>query len=197
MWRMNQVHGCHVLMVNDGSMMSGVLPTADAAVSSRCEVGVVVKVADCVPILVADRHGDGVAAIHAGWRGTAQLIARSTVETMAHACGRPTSAFVAALGPSIGACCYQVGADVLAGFEARAAVAREGTYLRWFSQREGDRLQLDLWRANRDQLLAAGVPASSIHVARLCTACHPGRFFSYRREGERAGRMLAAIRRRH
>jgi copper oxidase (laccase) domain-containing protein len=88
-----------------------------------------------------------------------------------------------------------VGPDVREGVASLGQRFDADAAARWFSPGD-DRLQLDLWRANRDQLIAAGVPDSSIHVAGLCTACHAEHFFSYRREGKRAGRMLAAIRKR-
>ena len=93
-------------------------------------------------------------------------------------------------GPSIGPCCYTVGAELMEAF--RGAGQDHADLGRWF--RHGERLQLDLWTANRDQLEAAGVPASAIHVSGLCTACHPDWFYSYRREGAAAGRLVGFIR---
>jgi YfiH family protein len=192
--RLNQVHGCRTVAIDldPAQTESTDLASADALVSNRTDVALAVKTADCVPILLADRRGRGVAAVHAGWRGTAQAIVAHAVETLRQRYGAEPASIVAAIGPSIGACCYEVGPDVRAGFETMGA---GGAMLeRWFAPGAGDRLQLDLWRANRDQLEGAGVPADSIHVAELCTACHVSRFFSYRREGTRAGRMIAAIR---
>ena len=93
---------------------------------------------------------------------------------------------VAAVGPSIGACCYEVGTDLAEHFSAHPDASR------WFSRHE--KPHLDLWRATRDQLERAGVPAPQIHVSALCTFDHPGLFHSYRRDGKRAGRLVAAIR---
>jgi polyphenol oxidase len=193
--RLDQVHGCATLVVESAARPDG-NPRADALVSDRADVALAVKAADCVPVLLADRDGRAVAAIHAGWRGAAQGIVMSTVAMLAARFAIDPAAIVAAIGPSIGACCYQVGPDVRAGFAAAPAPLSADRIDRWFAPGAGDRLQLDLWQANRDQLEAAGVPASSIHVAGLCTACHVDRFFSFRREGKRAGRLLAVIRRR-
>jgi hypothetical protein len=151
-----------------------------------------------------------VAAVHAGWRGTAADAARSAVEALAHHFGSAPEHLVAAIGPSIGPCCYRVGQDVRAAFEA--AGARDGSIDAWFSETPagsalrgvpgtdpsasggGPALFLDTWRANADQLRRAGVPAGQIHVSRVCTSCHRDTFHSYRVDGERAGRMVGIIR---
>jgi YfiH family protein len=134
-----------------------------------------------------------VGAVHAGWRGTAQAIVVRTIEAMQARYGIAPDEIVAAIGPSIGACCYEVGPEVRAGFETMGGHAAP-TLDRWFTAGRGDRLQLDLWRANREQLEAAGVPGASLHTAALCTACHVRAFYSYRREGALTGRLIAAIR---
>jgi YfiH family protein len=195
--RLDQVHECTTLVVEEESRRTGGNPRADALITDRVDVALAVKTADCVPILIADRERRAAAAIHAGWRGTARGIAAGTVLSLRTRFEIEPDALVAAIGPSIGACCYQVGPEVRAGFAgaSRAPVAAD-VVDGWFAAGDGDRLQLDLWRANREQLEAVGVPAASIHVAGLCTACHVDRFFSYRRESARAGRMLAVVRKR-
>ena len=109
LWRLDQVHGCWALRVDASALPAGeALPSADAAITTRTDVAVAVKAADCVPILLA--HPDGaVAAVHAGWRGTAQGIAGRTVTDLAAAAGGSTRDILAAIGPSIGPCCYEVG----------------------------------------------------------------------------------------
>lgn len=191
--RLDQVHGCTVIAVDGADRPLDGNPKADALMTDRPDAALAVKAADCVPILIADQHRRVVAAIHAGWRGTAQRIAPALVRSLQERFGVEPETLVAAIGPSIGACCYEVGPEVRKGF-LDAPGAESEAIDRWFTPGEGDRLHLDLWRANRDQLESAGLPASAIHVAGLCTACHVDTFFSYRREGARAGRMLAAIR---
>jgi YfiH family protein len=195
LWRLDQVHGCRAIQVEAAAMDGGApLPSADAAITARTDVAVAVKAADCVPILLAHPNG-AVAAVHAGWRGTAQGIAGRTVRALAEAAGGSAADVVAAIGPSIGPCCYEVGPEVRETFHVAGFV--EADLDRWFLPAESARAThvLDMWRANRDQLVAAGIPAAGVHVAGLCTATHADWFWSYRRQGASAGRLLAVIRR--
>jgi YfiH family protein len=194
LWRLDQVHGCRAVRVDGDMDAAAPLPSADAALTVRTDVAVAVKAADCVPILLA-HPGGAVAAVHAGWRGTAQGIAGRTVRAVAEAAGGAAADIVAAIGPSIGPCCYEVGPEVRETFHV--AGFAEADLDRWFLPAESPRAMhvLDLWRANRDHLVAAGVASANVHVAGLCTATHNDWFWSYRREGSRAGRLLAAIRR--
>jgi copper oxidase (laccase) domain-containing protein len=133
-----------------------------------------------------------VAAVHAGWRGTAKRAAIATVEAMQAQYGVRPERLTAAVGPCIGPCCYEVGEDVLHGF--RAAGHHPQILAAWFSPAEGGRFRLDLWRATRDQLEGAGLLPPNIHVSELCTKTHEHRFHSYRVSGSPAGRMIAVIR---
>jgi YfiH family protein len=201
LWRLDQVHGCRAFRVEAAAMAAGAaLVSADAAVTTRTDAAVAVKAADCVPILMAHPAG-AVAAVHAGWRGTAAAIARHAAGELAAAAGGSTADIVAAIGPSIGPCCYEVGAEVRETFELGRRSLGEGGAAdlhRWFAPIESPRAtdRLDLWQANRDQLVAVGVDPANVHVAGLCTATHNDWFWSYRREGASAGRLLAVIRRR-
>lgn len=186
--RVRQVHGRQVLVVHtDDDLLA--LPEADAVVSTDDTRAISVRVADCVPILLADRRGRAVGAVHAGWRGTASGVARAAVEALG-ALGVPPADLVAAIGPGIGPCCYQVDERVRA-----AMVANHHDATGWFTPDGPDHWRLDLWRANRDQLEASGVPAAAINCAERCTADDAGDWYSFRREGAGGGRMVAAIRR--
>jgi copper oxidase (laccase) domain-containing protein len=115
----------------------------------------------------------------------------AAVRVLGETLGCRPADLVAAIGPSIGPCCYQVGPGTHAAFAAAAEqLPPVGA---WFVP-DGDRWRLDLWAANRDQLVAAGVPPDAVHVARECTATSRERYFSYRVEGSGTGRLLAAIR---
>jgi YfiH family protein len=187
--RLAQIHGDEVLHVDEVSSEGGSYGRGDGLVTNRIDVVLTICVADCVPLLIADRQTGAVAAVHAGWRGTARCIAARAVARLQRAFGSNPENLVAGLGPSIGPCCYQVGPELEqtftdAGWSAEAR-ARCFVY---------DRdTRFDLWSANADQLRNAGVPADSIHIAGLCTACHPDLFDSYRRDGAGTGRLVGFI----
>jgi YfiH family protein len=144
--------------------------------------------ADCVPILIAHRGGRAVAAVHAGWRGTALGIAGAAVGALARA-GIEPAELVAAVGPAILACCYEVESAVL----VRVATASGGeSGLMAPSDRPG-RVLLDLHEANRRQLVQSGLNPLEIHLAPWCTHCRGDLFFSHRRERGAAGRQMAVV----
>lgn len=191
--RMTQVHGVDAVVFGRGESAGGDWPEADVAMTDDPSVALAVQVADCVPLLLADTRSSAVAAVHAGWRGTAAGAASAAVERMSREFGTRPRDVVAALGPSIGPCCYEVGREVAGAFRiGRFAREAEG----WFVRGGDGRFVLDLWTANRDQLAAAGVPAGAIHHSGLCTASRPDLFASYRRDGPGTGRIAAVIRSR-
>ena len=155
---------------------TGCVGEGDALLTDQAGVAVSVRTADCYPILLADPEHHAVAAIHAGWRGTAAGIVGQVIARMRKVYGTRASALYAAIGPGIGGCCYEVGAEVAREF----GMDRAG--------------RLDLGAENRKQLTAAGVGEARIATVAGCTYCDAARFHSYRREGERAGRMVSFIR---
>ncbi len=196
--RPRQVHGRTVVFLPRGSaggpFADGRRPEADALITDDPAFALAVQVADCVPILMADPRTGAVAAVHAGWRGTVVSVVRAAVEALVERCGSRAADLVAALGPSIGPCCYTVGPEVVDGF--RAAGHAEETLGRWFLRGADARIRLDLWTATRDQLVASGVVPDRVRTVGLCTAHDTTRFHSYRAEGSGTGRMAAVIRAR-
>jgi len=188
-----QVHGDELLHIPAGAAgESGEPPpAADGVVALRQDASgqiAAVRTADCVPVLLADHEAGAVAAIHAGWRGTASGIVRKGVERL-EKLGFEPGRLLAAIGPAIGPCCYVVGEDV-AEAVSRATPSPSETFL---GQRDGGEPTLDLSEALSRQLRAAGLDPASISRAPWCTSCRADLFFSHRRDGERAGRMMAVI----
>jgi polyphenol oxidase len=189
-----QVHRTDVAVVRRGRTGRWDRPDADAIVSDDPSSAVGVRVADCAPVLLADRRRGAVGVVHAGWRGTLQEAAAAGVEAMTREFGSDPEDLMAAIGPCLGPCCGEVGPEVVYAF--REAGHGEDRIGRWFATGPSGRPHLDLWRANADQLEAAGIGAANIHIAGLCTKTHAGALHSYRAEGDRAGRMLGVIRAR-
>ncbi len=187
-----QVHGARVAVARHDRPGPWPRPEADVVVTDDRSAAIAVRVADCAPILIADRRRLVVCAAHAGWRGTAHGAAMAAVKGLQETFGSSPVDLVAAIGPCLGACCGEVGPEVVATF--RGAGHTRQALARWFTSGRGDRSRLDLLLANRDQLESAGVPASQIHVAGLCTRSFPGVFHSHRAKQERAGRMVGIIR---
>jgi hypothetical protein len=183
--RMRQVHCADVFDASE-RFSEAAWPEADIAISDRPTVAITVRAADCVPILLADSRSGAVAAIHAGWKGTAAGAAIAAVGAMRAKYRSHPADLIAAIGPCIGPCCYEVGADVAEAFKSHPEAES------WFTA--DSKPHLDLWRATRDQLVRAGVSAERVHLAALCTFDHPQVFPSFRRDGQRAGRLVAAIR---
>ncbi len=181
-----QVHGSAVAVVGPRAAGS-VVPGVDALVTGSPDIWLAIYSADCVPVLVCDPAAPAVAAIHAGWRGTAAGIVPETLRRMRDVFGTRPGRCRIALGPAIGGCCYEVDLPVARAMEGAAwwaASARPTGPGVW---------HLDLREAIRRQLLAAGVALSQIDVVPGCTMCRPDLFFSYRRDRV-TGRMAACIR---
>jgi purine-nucleoside/S-methyl-5'-thioadenosine phosphorylase / adenosine deaminase len=199
----------HSDLICQFSFASKEICTGDASITSTPKLLLGIQTADCVPILLVDPKKRAVAAIHAGWRGTLQRIVEKTVGRMKMQFATRPANLLAAIGPAIGGCCYEVGTEVAAAFHAQFPGAEE-----WFDElRTGDEpnplqwlnqfppghqpppknVRLDLRKANHAQAITAGILAKNIYVSDLCTACRPDLFFSYRKQGNETGRMMAAI----
>jgi polyphenol oxidase len=190
-WRMHQVHGIDLTVADAEDPDFAPCPEGDLLVTERDDAALAVRTADCVPILLVDTRRRVVAAVHAGWRGTALGAAAHMVSLLEDRYGVNPSDVLAAIGPSIGPLAYTVGDEVGLVFRRRF---EEAAVERWCSRHADGRLRLDLWHANQEQLTDAGVPATQVFVAGLCTATHSDVFHSYRVEKDQAGRMVAGIR---
>lgn len=178
-----QVHGDGIVVIEDTDVKGPATVTGDALVTAVFGVALCIRTADCVPLFIVDPDHGVIANVHAGWRGTAREIARRVVSVMEDRFGSRPSRLLAAIGPAIGGCCYEVDEDVAAamGPWLDSGVLRP-------SPREG-RWMLDLAETNRLQLTAGGLEARNVTVVRLCTACRRDLFFSHRRDGGRTGRQ--------
>jgi YfiH family protein len=193
-----QVHGSSVRVVKDERDARetpgapGESVHADALITDAARILLGVKTADCVPVLLCDKRRGACAAIHAGWRGTLARIVPQTIERMRKEYGTSGSDVRAAIGPAAGACCYEVGPEVISAFRERFEDADE---LLTPTEQAGH-ARIDIQRANLKQLIAAGVSPERIHLAPLCTMDQTNLFFSYRREKNlhgRVGRLMSVI----
>lgn len=180
-----QVHGNRVVDAPVEPRIGDDRPQADAVVAATRGLAVGVVTADCVPILLLARDRRVVAAVHAGWRGAAAGVIEATLDRMRTAFAVGAREVEACIGPAIGPCCYQVGAEVHAAFSARTG---DRTAPAW--RPDGDRHRVDLRHAARLLLVGAGV--ERVAVVGPCTQCDDG-WCSYRRDGENAGRQLGVI----
>jgi len=182
-----QVHDRGVILLHGDEAASVVAETpADAIVSSAPGLGCGVRTADCVPILLADPETGRVAAVHAGWRGVVRGVIASTTERM-RGLGSRSTTLLAAIGPHIGPDAFEVDADVA------AELARASSASGVVSQRAGSKPHVNLALIVRAQLVQAGLLEARIEDVPGCTYRDAASFFSYRRDGQKSGRMLAVI----
>ncbi len=173
-----QIHSDQVLVATQ----PGPLGAGDAIISQHPGVTVAIRTADCLPILIVDPRTRAVAAVHAGWRGVVAEIVPKAVEAMRFEFGSRAEDLEIAIGPGIGPCCFEVGPEVATKFRA------------FFPERSdlNARAKVDLVETVVRQLGRNGVTRGQIDTSDLCSYCKPELFESYRRDRERAGRMVAA-----
>jgi len=226
---LRQVHSAHVYQVSlagpgrleyrlGGNVMPAqrglALPAGDALMSDQAGILLSVRTADCLPVLLVDPRHRAVAAIHAGWRGALARIVEKAVGEMRRVYGSQPPTLRAVLGPSIRACCYEVGPEVEEAFQGRFPSANrffqkttehparhaQRPPLSFLNSRLPRRnsagaphLHLDLTAVTREQLLGAGLVPQHVAEVDFCTACRTELFYSYRQEGRRTGRLMAVI----
>jgi hypothetical protein len=226
---LRQAHSAHIYQVTRGAegkleyrpcgfplpaADTGRPPAGDALLTAQAGILLSVRSADCLPVLLVDPQCPVVAAVHVGWRGALARVVEKTVGEMRRIFSSEPKWLLAALGPSIRACCYEVGEEVVEAFTGRFAEAErffrkaphpssrpaERSPLRFLNApspghtaRFGETIHLDLIAVALEQLRSAGLLARHLRVAEFCTACRTDMFFSHRKEGARTGRMLALI----
>jgi len=188
-----QVHGAAVAIVRAGDDPAAIAATeADALCSDDARVALGVFVADCVPALIVDPRSGAVAAVHAGWRGTVAGVLPAAVRALADRFGARPGDLRVALGPSIGLCCFEVGAEVVAAL-ASALPGAQARVVHGSPRGVPDKWHVDLRLANRLLLERAGVAPDAIDAAADCTHCDRPRFYSYRRDRERTGQQMGVV----
>ena len=162
------------------------LEGVDAVISNRTGVCLCISTADCIPVLCYDTRRQVIAAIHAGWRGTVERIVEKTLQTMAEKYGTDASDVKAVIGPGISLDSFEVGDEVYLAFEEKGFPMNQiaSKYVKW---------HIDLWEANKLQLVRCGVSAEDIELAGICTYKQDEDFFSARRLGIHSGRILSGI----
>jgi YfiH family protein len=189
-----QVHGNRIRIVVQEDAGRGyqayddAIEGTDGLITQATDLPLAVFCADCVPILLFDPIRRAVGVVHAGWRGTVADVAGQAVRAMHESFGTDSGDLLVGIGPSIGHCCYEVGAEVIDAWAATGFDPKESAV-----QRRNGQLRFDLWRANTMVLVAAGVPQEQIEVQGDCTRCRSDRYFSYRAQGRQAGRFAAII----
>jgi len=159
------------------------IENCDALISNIPNLVLSILTADCVPILLYDPCTQGIAIIHAGWKGTEAHITQKTVQKMQEVFDSNPKDILASIAPAIGKCCYEVGEDV-----ARHFLDSPKSYSKYL-----DKYMLDLPYLNQKQLLQAGILSQNIEMSNICTACEVERFFSYRKEQGCTGRFMSVI----
>lgn len=195
-----QVHGANVAVVTAADR-GRAFDETDALVTNVPDTPLVILTADCAAIVLFDAARGAIGIAHAGWRGTVARIAAATVARMREAFGSQPGDIVAAVGPSIGPCCYEVGPDVIDAVSAafpddtdellqEPDMASAGSFRASVNE---DRKHFDLWRANERLLGEAGVSDERIELSGLCTSCRTDLFYSHRAERGHTGRFGALV----
>ncbi len=190
----HQTHSDHICIIDsdflqtESTKQKELLSSVDALITNLPDTCLVIRTADCVPVLLYDARKKVMAVAHAGWKGTVSQIARKTLETMQSRFNSNPSDVFAAIGPSISPDVYEVGPEVADHF--RKAFPFSDQLIR----NHGDgKYLLDLWKANKLQLINAGIPDSNIEIAHQCTYSDADLFFSARRDGYHSGRIGTGI----
>ncbi|MDD3640734.1 MAG: peptidoglycan editing factor PgeF [Atribacterota bacterium] len=191
----NQVHGNHVAIIDKSKKSSGSIDIStaikdnDAMITQYADICLLIFVADCVPVFLYDNKKKIIGLVHAGWKGTVDLITQKTVNLMRSYFGSSSQDIMCAIGPSIGPCCYQVGPEVI----KRAKKSFQNVEYLIQNISEDGKGYFNLWEANKRQLLNCQIPEENIEIAGSCTCCNSDTFFSSRKDKGHTGRFAAGI----
>jgi polyphenol oxidase len=170
-----QVHGDEIHVVDESNYRNICGKDGDAIITKEKNISIGVFTADCVPILIVDSVTKVIAVVHAGWKSTYLNIAKKVIQFMVNSMECKSENIIAALGPSIGPCCFQVGADVAEKFSC--------------VHENGGKYYVDLWKENANQISECGISSEKIFGSNLCTMCNSDMFYSYRRDNGKTGRL--------
>ena len=188
-----QTHSSDRFVLNQSEAIPSTPPACDALLTRKRNLLLGIQTADCLPVLIGDPQSGAIAAVHAGWRGTAGRITERTLAEMMASTGANLRTAIAALGPTACADCYEVGRDVIDRYKKEFGYWKD----LFINFKQGSKAHLDIRAANIQQLLFCGFTPDRIHVSEYCTMHHNDLFFSYRREGNgqpsKVGRLLSVI----
>ncbi len=170
-----QIHSNKVKVVEE----PGIIQNIDGVISDKKDIVLSIQVADCIPLFLADGQTGNFGLVHSGWRGTASNISKRAIDNMKQA-GCDVNTIRALIGPAINQCCFEVGPDVSDQFDSVFSI--HGV---------GDRQMLDLKSVLKHQLVETGIKPENIKLENACTCCQDDLYYSYRRNGEKSGRMIA------
>lgn len=189
-----QIHGDTIVYVSKNDIGKGsksyadAIKTTDALITDCINIPLMLFFADCVPVIIVDPINKAIGVSHAGWKGTVKKIAQKTVLAMGQKFNTKSQDCLIGIGPSIGSCCYEVDYGVVKEFEQSF-----GEDANAFIKPSNDKWTLDLWMANKLQLIEIGIKPENIDSSNICTACNSKMFFSYRADQGKTGRIAAVI----
>lgn len=190
---LRQIHSDSIVTIRSNIPFDAV-PEADAMITVQTGILLAIQTADCLPVLVVDPVRKVIAAIHAGWRGLLKRIVPKVIGQMQKDFSTASADCLVVIGPGIGACCYEVGEEIIESF-SKEFTAKD-SFFRSFNRKDlSSRAtnSLDLVAACRHQLIETGVPQVNIFSSEFCTSCRTDIFFSHRAEGNKTGRMMGVI----
>lgn len=190
-----QIHGCNVKIITEDLRGDGAfiydtaIGATDAMVTNIPHICLLVLQADCVPVLFFDVKQKVIGVAHAGWRGTVRMVAQETVKVLKEDFNCSPKDILVGIGPSIGPCCYEVDSEIIA--QIKNVFHNTKGYIN--SESPDGKGYINLWEANKTQLVQMGIPEENIETAHLCTRCNHTQFFSYRYQNTETGRFGAGI----